>query len=181
MTARLSLYRKAEHELYKLDRSVTAQFYDFCHVFRNNSKQPGLKLKKLKGDSRIWSARVNDSYRALLTPTGVDADGIESWLVIAVRHRKDVYEELQVAVNRVTGEIEFVDLAVVGDSALRRSRHHPHPGRARQGHSTRRTHRRARTAADGPAAARRLHRRPAARAGCRRSAHRAGPGGHRQH
>ncbi|EMF28869.1 helicase [Streptomyces gancidicus BKS 13-15] len=95
MTARLSLYRKAEQELYKLDRSVKAQFYDFCHVFRNNPNQPCLKLKKLKGDSRIWSARVNDSYRALLTPTGVDADGTQSWLVIAVRHRKDVYEELQ--------------------------------------------------------------------------------------
>ncbi|MFC7259700.1 UvrD-helicase domain-containing protein [Streptomyces lutosisoli] len=120
MTARLSLYRKAEQELYKLDRSVKAQFYDFCHNFRNNPDLPGLRKKKLKGDSRIWSARVNQDYRALLTPTGVDADGAESWLVIAVRHRKDVYEELQVAVNRVTGEIEFVDLAVVGDSALRR-------------------------------------------------------------
>ncbi|MEU1456865.1 UvrD-helicase domain-containing protein [Streptomyces avermitilis] len=120
MTARLSLYRKAEQELYKLDRSVKAQFYDFCHNFRNNPDLPGLRKKKLKGDSRIWSARVNQDYRALLTPTGVEADGAESWLVIAVRHRKDVYEELQVAVNRVTGEIEFVDLAVVGDSALRR-------------------------------------------------------------
>ncbi len=59
--------------------------------------------------------------RALLDPTGTGPDGTESWLVIAVRHRKDVYEELQVAVNRVTGEIEFVDLAVVGDSALRRA------------------------------------------------------------
>lgn len=121
MTARLSLYRKAEQELYKLDRSVKAQFYDFCHDFRKNPSLPGFQLKKLKGDSRIWSARVNQSYRALLAPTGVDADGTESWLVIAVRHRKDVYEELQVAVNRVTGEIEFVDLAVVGDSALRRA------------------------------------------------------------
>lgn len=121
MTARVSLYRKAEQELYRLDRSVKAQFYDFCHNFRNNPDLPGLKKKKLKGDSRIWSARINQSYRALLTPTGVDSDGTESWLVIAVRHRKDVYEELQVAVNRVTGEIEFVDLAVVGDSALRRA------------------------------------------------------------
>ncbi|MEU7604907.1 UvrD-helicase domain-containing protein, partial [Streptomyces sp. NPDC041003] len=121
MTARLSLYRKAEQELYKLDRSVKAQFYDFCHDFRKNPSLLGFQLKKLKGDSRIWSARVNQSYRALLAPTGVDADGTESWLVIAVRHRKDVYEELQVAVNRVTGEIEFVDLAVVGDSALRRA------------------------------------------------------------
>jgi superfamily I DNA/RNA helicase/mRNA-degrading endonuclease RelE of RelBE toxin-antitoxin system len=121
MTARLSLYRKAEQELYKLDRSVKAQFYDFCHNFRSNPDLPGFRKKKLKGDSRIWSARIDHDYRALLTPTGVDADGTESWLVIAVRHRKHVYEELQVAVNRVSGEIEFVDLAVVGDSALRRA------------------------------------------------------------
>lgn len=121
MTARLSLYRKAEEELYRLDRSVKAQFYDFSHNFRKNPDLPGLRRKRLKGDSRIFSARVNHDYRALLTPTGTDADGTESWLVIAVRHRRDVYEELQVAVNRVTGEIEFVDLAVVGDSALRRA------------------------------------------------------------
>ncbi|MGI5438658.1 UvrD-helicase domain-containing protein [Streptomyces shenzhenensis] len=121
MTARLSLYRKAEQELYKLDRSVKAQFYDFCHNFRNKPNLPGLRKKQLKGDSRIHSARISQDYRALLTKTGVDADGTESWLVIAVRHRRDVYEELQVAVNRVTGEIEFVDLAVVGDSALRRA------------------------------------------------------------
>jgi mRNA-degrading endonuclease RelE of RelBE toxin-antitoxin system len=119
MTARLSLYRKAEQELCKLDRSVKAQFYDFCHLFRKSPDQPGLDLKKLKGDSRIHRAKINQSYRALLTPVGTDADGTQHWLVIAVRHRKDVYEELQVAVNRVTGEIEFVDLAVVGESALR--------------------------------------------------------------
>ncbi|MFC3500036.1 UvrD-helicase domain-containing protein [Micromonospora krabiensis] len=121
MTARLSLYRKAEQELYKLDRVVKAQFYDFCHLFRQNPEQPGLDLKKLKGDSRIYRAKINQSYRALLAPVGVDADGTPSWLVVAVRHRKDVYDQLQVAVNRVTGEIEFVDLAVVGDSALRRA------------------------------------------------------------
>ncbi|WP_433615376.1 UvrD-helicase domain-containing protein [Dactylosporangium sp. CA-139114] len=121
MTARLSLYRKAEQELYKLDRAVKAQFYDFSHLFRNNPDQPGLDLKKLKGDSRIYRAKINQSYRALLTPLGVDPDETQHWLVIAVRHRKDVYEELQVAVNRVTGEIEFVDLAVVGSSALRRA------------------------------------------------------------
>ncbi len=38
MTARLSLYRKAEQELYRLDRSVEAQFYDFCHNFRKNPR-----------------------------------------------------------------------------------------------------------------------------------------------
>ncbi|MFF5336866.1 UvrD-helicase domain-containing protein [Streptomyces sp. NPDC013181] len=121
MTARLSLYQKAEQELYKLDRSVKAKFYDFSHRFRENPHGNGLQLKSLKGDSQIFSARIDDSYRALLTRTGADEQGRESWLVIAVRHRRDVYEQLSVAINRVSGEIEFIDLSVVGESALRRA------------------------------------------------------------
>ena len=121
MTARLSLYQKAEQELYRLDGSVKAKFYNFSHRFRLDPWHSGLNLKPLKGDSRIYSARVDESYRALLTRAGVDAKGEESWLVIAVRHRRDVYEQLSVAVNRINGEIEFVDLSVVGESALRRA------------------------------------------------------------
>ncbi|MFZ4297285.1 UvrD-helicase domain-containing protein [Streptomyces cinereoruber] len=121
MTVRLSLYQKAEHELYKLDRSVKAKFYDFSHRFRKNPHSNGLQLKALKGDSQIFSARIDDSYRALLTRTGTDERGDENWLIIAVRHRRDVYEQLSVAINRISGEIEFVDLSVVGESALRRA------------------------------------------------------------
>ncbi|MFF6786836.1 UvrD-helicase domain-containing protein [Streptomyces sp. NPDC012510] len=121
MKARISLYHKAEQELYKLDRSVKAQFFDFCHRFREDPDHPGLDLKPLKGDGRIFRAKINTSYRALMAKTGIGPDGKAGWLVIAVRHRKHVYEELSVAVNRVSGEIEFVDLSVVGDSALRRA------------------------------------------------------------
>jgi mRNA-degrading endonuclease RelE of RelBE toxin-antitoxin system len=121
MKARLSLYRKAEEEVYRLDGRVKAKFYDFCHTFRNNPDQPGLDLKPLKGDGRIYRAKVSADFRALLTPAGVDPDGTQSWLLIAIRDRKHVYEQLQVAINRITGEIEFVDLSVVGDSALRRA------------------------------------------------------------
>jgi superfamily I DNA/RNA helicase len=121
MTARLSLYQKAEQELYKLENSVKATFYNFCHRFREDPDHPGLDLKPLKGDSRVFRAKINQSYRALLAKAGVDGDGKEHWLIVAVRHRKDVYEELSVAVNRVTGELEFVDLAVAGDSVLQRT------------------------------------------------------------
>ncbi|GAB3113514.1 3'-5' exonuclease [Streptomyces calidiresistens] len=121
MTARLSLYQKAENELYKMDSSVKTKFYDFCHQFRLNPDHPSLDLKPLKGDGRIHRAKIDRSYRALLARAGSGADGVQQWLIVAVRHRKDVYEELSVAINRITGEIEFVDLGVVGQSVLQRA------------------------------------------------------------
>ncbi|MFD8105936.1 UvrD-helicase domain-containing protein [Streptomyces microflavus] len=121
MTARLSLYQKAENELYKMDSSVKTKFYDFCHQFRNDPDHPSLDLKPLKGDGRIFRAKIDRSYRALLARAGTGADGVQQWLIVAVRHRKNVYEELTVAINRITGEIEFVDLGVVGQSVLQRA------------------------------------------------------------
>ncbi|HTJ70695.1 MAG TPA: UvrD-helicase domain-containing protein [Actinospica sp.] len=121
MNARLSVHHRADDEIYRLERSVKADFYDFCHRFRDNPNHPGLHFKQLKGDGRIFSARVGREFRAVLTRAGTAANGQEDWLVLAVRPRKEVYDQLSVMVNRVTGEIEFVDLSVVGDSALRRA------------------------------------------------------------
>ncbi|WP_263165071.1 UvrD-helicase domain-containing protein [Streptomyces sp. SCSIO ZS0520] len=121
MTARLSLYQKAENELYKMDSSVKTKFYDFCHQFRLDPNHPSLDLKPLKGDGRIFRAKIDRSYRTLLSKAGIGKDGVEQWLIVAVRHRKHVYEELTVAINRITGEIEFVDLGVVGQSVLQRA------------------------------------------------------------
>src|SRR5262245_27431782 len=120
MTVRLSVHHKADREIYELERKEKAAFYDFSHRFRQNPDHPSLDLKPLKGNSRIYRARLNPAYRVLLAKLGVDTQGVANWLVIAVRHRKDVYEELTVAVNRITGEIEFADLSVVGDSVLRK-------------------------------------------------------------
>ncbi|MCX4834430.1 UvrD-helicase domain-containing protein [Streptomyces sp. NBC_01016] len=121
MTARMSLYQKAENELYKMDSSVKTKFYDFCHRFRMDPDHPSLDLKPLKGDGRIFRAKIDRSHRALLARAGAGTDGVQQWLILAVRHRKDVYEELSVAINRITGEIEFVDLGVVGQSVLQRA------------------------------------------------------------
>ncbi|MEK8142305.1 hypothetical protein NKH18_06850 [Streptomyces sp. M10(2022)] len=65
MTARLSLYQKAENELYKMDSSVKTKFYDFCHQFRTDPDHPSLDLRPLKGDGRIHRAKIDRSYRAL--------------------------------------------------------------------------------------------------------------------
>ncbi|AZP17015.1 DNA helicase [Streptomyces aquilus] len=114
----LRLLDKADKEILRLPRAVKGALYDFQHKFKTNPQATGLQLKQLKGDSRLWSARVNDEYRALLLRL---AD--QDWLIVSVKHRKEVYENLDrlsYGINQVTGAIEYVDLQVVEESVLRR-------------------------------------------------------------
>jgi superfamily I DNA/RNA helicase/mRNA-degrading endonuclease RelE of RelBE toxin-antitoxin system len=115
----LRLLDKADKEILKLPRTVKGALYDFQHKFKANPQATGLQLKQLKGDSRLWSARVNDEYRALLLRLA-DSD----WLIVSVKHRKEVYENLDrlsYGINQVTGGIEYVDLQVIEESVLRRT------------------------------------------------------------
>ncbi|QFG22806.1 UvrD-helicase domain-containing protein [Actinomadura sp. WMMB 499] len=112
--ARLRLLDRAEKEIMKLPRSVKGAIYDFQHKFRHNPENKGLRLKPLKGHPELYSARVNDDYRALLLHAG----GVE-YILVAVKPRGDVYEHLdryRPQVNPVTGGIEFVDLVVAEGS-----------------------------------------------------------------
>ncbi|OKK22739.1 DNA helicase [Streptomyces sp. CB00455] len=118
----LRLLDKADKEILKLPRTVKGAFFDFQHKFKGNPHTTGLKLQQLKGDSRLWSARVSDDYRALLLRLDDD-----DWLIVSVKHRKDVYDRLSYAVNHVTGGIEYVDLEVVEESVLRRLPAPPSP------------------------------------------------------
>lgn len=111
----LRLLDRADKEILKLPRTVKGAFFDFQHKFRTNPHTTGLKLQQLKGDHRLWSARVNDEYRALLLRLADD-----DWLIVSVKHRKDVYNRLSYGVNQVTGGIEYVDLEVLEDSVLGR-------------------------------------------------------------
>ncbi|WP_320777934.1 UvrD-helicase domain-containing protein [Streptomyces sp. CRN 30] len=111
----LRLLDKADKEILRLPRTVKGALFDFQHKFKDNPRTPGLKLKQLRGDSRIWSARINDDYRALLLRLAED-----DWLIVSVKHRKEVYDRLAYGINTVTGGIEYVDLQVVEDSIMRR-------------------------------------------------------------
>ncbi|GAB3971627.1 UvrD-helicase domain-containing protein [Plantactinospora veratri] len=116
--ATLRMLDRADKEVMKLSRAEIGAVYEFMHKFRHNPGSPGLRLKQLSGSSRLFSARINQDHRALLLHI-VDQD----YLLVAVRHRKDVYENLDrysYRINRVTGGIEVIDLEPVGDSIVGR-------------------------------------------------------------
>jgi superfamily I DNA/RNA helicase/mRNA-degrading endonuclease RelE of RelBE toxin-antitoxin system len=111
--ARLRYTEKADKEIDKLDRPVKGAMWDFMKKFRQDPSSPGLRFKQLKGDSRLYSARVSDDYRALLVHVHDD-----EYVLVAVRPRADVYENLDrysCQVNEITGGIEFYDLpSIIG-------------------------------------------------------------------
>ena len=107
--ARLRLTEKADKEIDKLDRSVKGAMWDFMRKFRQDPTNPGLRFKQLKGDSRLYSARVTDDYRALLLHVKDD-----EYMLVTVRHRGESYDNLErfaYQINQVTGGIDFYDMA----------------------------------------------------------------------
>ncbi|MEU5785295.1 UvrD-helicase domain-containing protein [Micromonospora lupini] len=114
----LRMLDRADKEVMKLTRADIGAVYEFMHKFRHNPENPGLNLKALNSESRLMSARVNKDYRALLLHiAGRD------YLLVAVKHRGEVYDDLTryaYRINRITGGIEVVDMAPVGDSIIGR-------------------------------------------------------------
>lgn len=126
--ATLRLFDKAEKEIRALPRAVGGAVNEFQYKFRENPEQPGLRLKQLKasgpGGEKLYSARVTQDYRALLLRLSGD-----DFLLLSVRHRKDAYDgldelpapdKLAIAINRVTGGIEVIDLEAVERTLERR-------------------------------------------------------------
>lgn len=116
----LRLLEKTDREIVKLDRPIVGAVYKFQHDFRANPRHPGLRLKQLEGHDRLYSARVNADYRALLLHLSES-----EWLLVAVKHRGHVYENLDrlsYGINQVTGGIDYVDLEIVESGMLRKGR-----------------------------------------------------------
>ncbi|MGP2438638.1 UvrD-helicase domain-containing protein [Streptomyces sp. JW3] len=112
----LRLLDKADKEIVKLDRAIVGAVYKFQHEFRKNPDAGGFDLKQLKGHDRLWSARVNREYRALLLRLAGD-----DWLLVSVKHRGHVHrnlDRLTYGINQVTGAIDYVDLQVVEEGVL---------------------------------------------------------------
>ncbi|GIH72633.1 UvrD-helicase domain-containing protein [Sphaerimonospora thailandensis] len=114
--ATLRLLDKADKEILKLPRAVKGAIYDFQHKFRQDPESPGLRFKQLKGHPRLYSARVNLDYRALLLHAGGG-----DYILVAVKPRQEVYDNLDkfaYQINPVTGGIEFLDLLTIEETVV---------------------------------------------------------------
>lgn len=116
MSVRLRLLDKADKEIMKLDRPVKGAVWDFITKFRQDPSSNGLQFKRLQGDSRLYSARVTDDYRALLLHVRD-----QEYLLVGVKPRGRSYENLDryaYQINHVSGGIEFVDLPSIVEGVL---------------------------------------------------------------
>ena len=101
----LRLLDKADKQIRKLPQSVKGALYDFQYKFRENPDATGLRFKQLKGHDKLFSARVNADYRALLFHVGGG-----DYILVGVRARQHVYDNLdrfRYEVNQVTGALEI--------------------------------------------------------------------------
>ncbi len=106
--ATLRLLDKADKQIRELSRPVKGAIYDFQYKFRNNPHGKGLNLERLRGHDRLYSARVDRDYRALLLHAGNN-----DWILVAVRSHQHVYDNLdrfRAEINPVTGGIEFLEV-----------------------------------------------------------------------
>ncbi len=107
--ARLRLTERADKDIDKLARPVKGAIWDFMRKFRQDPSSPGLRFKQLKGDSRLYSARVTDDYRAIMLHLKDD-----QYMLVTVKHRSESYDHMDRyahQINQVTGGIDFYDMA----------------------------------------------------------------------
>ena len=139
MSVQLRLLDKADKEILKLPRAVNGAIYDFQHKFRDN---PDANRAAVQTARREIPAVLGPGHDGL--PGAAPAGRRRDYLLVAVKHRKEVYDDLSrfaYRINPVTGGIEFVDLAPVGARTVGRGRPAGPGARRPAGCRCRRVHR----------------------------------------
>lgn len=96
-----------------LPRQIQVKVTDFINKFRNNPKTPGIHLEKLDNtqDEKIYSARINDAYRAILAIE----EETNVYLVLWVDHHDEAYEwarRKKCLINKELGTIQIFDVLI---------------------------------------------------------------------
>ncbi|MFD1086354.1 type II toxin-antitoxin system RelE family toxin, partial [Micromonospora andamanensis] len=102
-----------------LDATIQRRVVDFMLKLRRDPDARGLDLKQPHGprDKRVWTARVNDNFRAVLWRP--DA---YTFYLASIKPHDDAYTYAAQTVwnvNKVTGGVEFYDHAAVEEVLVR--------------------------------------------------------------
>jgi mRNA-degrading endonuclease RelE of RelBE toxin-antitoxin system len=102
-----------------LDATIQRRVVDFMLKLRKDPDAHGLNLKQPQGarDKRVWTARVNDNFRAVLLRPDHD-----TFYLATIKAHDDAYDyagQIVWDVNKVTGGVEFYDYGAVQEILVR--------------------------------------------------------------
>ncbi len=95
-----------------LQKSQQARVMEFMSKFRSNPMSPGMNYEKLNStyDQKLYSARVDDTYRAIVARE----EGTGVFLLLWVDHHDEAYawaSKKRIAVNPDTGSLQVYTVA----------------------------------------------------------------------
>ena len=102
-----------------LDATIQRRVVDFMLKLRKDPDSTGLNLKQPQGarDKRVWTARVNDNFRAVLW-----RPDRETFYLASIKPHDDSYvyaARIVWDINKVTGGVEFYDHGAIEEILVR--------------------------------------------------------------
>ncbi|MGH3712915.1 MAG: UvrD-helicase domain-containing protein [Micromonosporaceae bacterium] len=102
-----------------LDATIQRRVVDFMLKLRKDPNAHGLNLKQPRGarDKRVWTARVNDNFRAVLLRPDHD-----TFYLATIKPHDDAYDyagQIVWDVNKVSGGVEFYDYGAIHEILVR--------------------------------------------------------------
>ena len=96
-----------------LPRQIQVKVTDFINKFRNNPRSPSINLEKVYNaqDEKLFSARINDTYRAIIAIE----EETKVYLILWVDHHDEAYEwakRKKCIINKDLGSIQVFDVLV---------------------------------------------------------------------
>lgn len=96
-----------------LPRQIQVKVTDFINKFRNNPKSSSINLEKLHNtqDGKMFSARINDTYRVIIAIE----EKTKVYLILWVDHHDEAYEwakRKKCIINKDLGAIQVFDILV---------------------------------------------------------------------
>lgn len=104
----------------KLPKKIQGKTSDFLTKFRANPQSPGINFEKISNgsDSKIWSVRIDDTYRGIV----VRQEETGTYILLWVGHHDDAYawaRRKKCMVHPKTGAVQIYDVVNIQENVAR--------------------------------------------------------------